>query len=891
MGFFTTGELEKGAKKEIDVDQLEPECGKCKLDQSCLTPKIKVSGEGRKGILVISGYPSQEDDHYGSTLLGAPGKLLGDSLRKHGISLSRDCWKIHAVSCRPPESRFPGNPTHKEIKCCAPYLEKIIRQLKPKFILSLGSVSNTSLFGEDFSNREAARWRAYEIPDQKFGCYIVPLYAPSYIIEKEKDKNLKCTFEKDIKRVAHCLKLTFKTFSDYEQYVTILTEYKSVVSLLKRILKKKPLIAFDYETTGLKPYRKGHKLSTIGVAVSTKKAYAFPFNYKSFWTKLEFKTIKDLWKKILRDKKIKKIVQNWKFEDSWGKVHVGSRATSWHWDTMMAEHILDNRRSSTGMKFQAFVRYGIRPYDKVIAPFLKSKNGEFNTIEKAPFRELLIYNGLDCIFTMMRYKDQTVTLPRMKGMYNAYKLFINGLHTMGTMQNNGIPVDMDYYAQKEKDLTTQMKEMNKYLEEGREARKFKDTFGRPISLTSNQDLGKLFYEVLGKPAVYTAAKNYKTDKVTLEGLNLPFVDKLIEVKKLEKAKGTYLAQFTREEVLGRIHPFFDLHIPVSYRSSSSMPNFQNLPNRDAIIKALIRMGIVPSPGCRLGEQDFSGAEVITSVCYHQDRNFYNYLVDPSTDMHRDNATDLWMLPHDMLERKYKDKAIKKKVKDIRFFAKNNWTFAQFYGDWFGSCGKMLWENVVQAGLELPNGMSVRDHLESKGIYELGEMENYEPTEGSFLEHCKYVEDKMWNERFPTYTQWKKDIVEFYQRYGFIETFLGFRFQGYMDRKQCTNYPIQGTSFHLLVYTLNEVAKFIQKNKLRTKLIGQIHDSIISDIDNDELSFYVHGVNNIVEDLQNRFKWLIVPMEIETELSQLREDGGNFAEMTEYSMEEIDKMVA
>jgi len=883
MGFFTSSELNKITTIKIDVDQLEPNCMQCKLYTTCVTSKIKVSGEGRKGILIISEYPSEEEDQYGTALLGSSGKLLADGLREHGISLRKDCWVMNAVSCKPPSGRAPS---HKEIKCCYPNVEKAIRTLKPKLILSLGSISNTSLFGEDFSNRQVERWRAYEIPDQKFGCYIVPLYHPNFVLDKETDKNRKCTFTKDLKRVAHCLKLTYEAFTDYEQYVSILTDFKAVKSLLKRIINRKPTIAFDYETTGLKPYRKGHKICTIGIAVSTKKAYAFPFNYKSFWTESEFKILLNLWGKILRDKKIKKVVQNWKFEDSWSKVHVGTRATSWHWDTMMAEHILDNRKASTGLKFQTFVHYGVRPYDTAIKPFLKSKNGEFNTIEKAPFRELLIYNGLDCIYTMMRYRDQSITLPRMKEMFSAYKLFMRGLHTMGTIQNNGIPVDVSYYEQAEKDLEVQMKEMNKYLSEGREATKFKETFGKEISLTSNQDLGKLFYDVLGKPPVYTANGNYKTDKVTLEGLNLPFVDKLIEVKKLEKARGTYLAQFTREEVMGKIHPFFDLHIPVSYRSSSSMPNFQNLPNRDAIIKALIRMGIVPSPECRIGEQDFSGAEVITSVCYHQDKNFYNYLVDPTTDMHRDNATDLWMLPNDMLERKDYSKEQKKLVKMIRFFAKSDWTFAQFYGDWFGSCGKALWENVVEAGLELPNGITVRDHLESKGIYELGTIDNYEATEGSFLEHCKHVEDKMWNERFPEYTQWKKDIVEFYQRYGFIETYLGFRFQGYMDRKQCTNYPIQGTSFHLLVYTLNEIAKFIRKNKLRTKLIGQIHDSILSDIHKDETAFYMEGVSNIVADLQNRFKWLIVPMEIEHELSALREDGGSFAQMTEYSLKQI-----
>jgi hypothetical protein len=194
--------------------------------------------------------------------------------------------------------------------------------------------------------------------------------------------------------------------------------------------------------------------------------------------------------------------------------------------------------------------------------------------------------------------------------------------------------------------------------------------------------------------------------------------------------------------------------------------------------------------------------------------------------------------------------------------------------------------VVEAGLKLPNGMTCKEWLESQGIFELGEMINYEPTPGSFLEHCKEVELKMWNERFPEYTKWKKDIVEFYQNYGFIETYFGFRFTGYIDSKQCTNFPIPGTSFHLLLFTLIKIEQFLKKNKLKTKIIGQIHDSVILDLHKNEIVFVLTGINKIVSELSRRFKWLIVPMEIEIEMSRLKEKGGTFSEMEEFTFQEV-----
>jgi DNA polymerase-1 len=882
MGFFSNNELVKKTKKEIDIDQLNPDCGKCGLYKNCIHPKIKYTGEGKKEILIISDYPGKQEDEFGIHLVGENGDFLKKELKRIKISLHKDCWKIAAVNCSPPLRTIPS---HKHLKCCYPMVQQTILKLKPKVIILLGNIAVTSLFGEDFSNRTILRWRAHQIPDEKFKCFILPLFAPYQLIKQAKDKNLQATFRRDLKRINVCLKKSFEESINYEQYVTILQDFKRVKTLLKRILKRKQTISFDYETTGLKPHRNGHKIVTIGVSVSPTKAYAFPFDFKSFWTKKELHEIKSLWHKIIADKDIKKICHNIKFEDSWSAIRIGSRIQKIHWDAMIAQKIIDNRAASTGLKFQTFIRYGVRPYDKTIAPFLKAK-GEFNTVEQAPLKDLLIYNGLDCIFTHMLYKDQKSYLEKMKELYSAYRFFLRGIQTMSTIQLNGINVNNEYYEKVGNELTERISKAKKYLTEGREARKFKEQFKRDIKITSNQDLGKLFFEVLGKNPVYTEAGNYKTDSKTLESLNLPFVDKLSSMKRLEKAKGTYLAQFEREVYKGKIHPFFDLHIPVSYRSSSSKPNFQNIPKRNAEIKKLIRMGIVPSKDSVICEADFSGAEVITSVCYHKDKNFYNYLIDPTTDMHRDNATDLLKLPHEMLERKDYSSEQKKLVKMIRFFAKNNWTFAQFYGDWFGSCGPNFWENVVEAGLKLPNGMTCKEWLESQGIFELGEMINYEPTPGSFLEHCKEVELKMWNERFPEYTKWKKDIVEFYQNYGFIETYFGFRFTGYMDSKQCTNFPIQGTSFHLLLFTLIKIEQFLKKNKLKTKIIGQIHDSVILDLHKNEIVFVLTGINKIVSELSRRFKWLIVPMEIEIEMSRLKEKGGTFSEMEEFTFQEV-----
>jgi len=586
--FFSASELQQ-TKIEVDIDQLEPDCNKCKLDKNSSHPKIGISGEGKRKILIIGEFSSEEEDAYGNAFVGETAFFLKKKLQLSNIILQRDCWKVNAVACKPTKVI----PSHTQIQCCYPKIQKLIMELQPKTILLCGSIAITSLLGKDFSDRSVNRWRMYCIPDEKFKCNIVPIHHPGFILGNKRDINAKSQYKRDMQLVGNTLfEKPYKPRLDYESFVTILTDFTKVKTLLQRIIKRKPKIAYDYETTGLKPYRKGHKIVTIGIAVSETKAFAFPFNYKDFWTLKEFEIIKKLWVKILKNKYIDKITHNWKYEAAWSMELLKVKPKC-HFDTMMGVHILDNRSKSTALKFQTFINFGVRPYDKNIKPFLQAKNGEFNTIEKAPFKDLLTYNGLDCIFAFMLYEK---TIPRIVGnkkLLRAYNFFIEGLNVMVNMQHTGISANLKYYNKTEKFLQKKIDKISVYLTSGCEAQSFQKMYHRPIKITSNQDLGKLFYNVLGKPPIFTAKGQYKTDKSTMESLNLPFVEKLLEMKKYEKARGTYLGQFFREIVDGRIHPFFDLHIPISYRGSSSRPNWQNMPKRDPEIGNLIRKGITP----------------------------------------------------------------------------------------------------------------------------------------------------------------------------------------------------------------------------------------------------------------------------------------------------------
>lgn len=1207
--FFTSSELKKYTKLEVDTSTLESNCMKCKLDQGCKNPRIEVSGMGEKGILIITNTPSSSDTRYNSVLSGEDGDYLKKELLKHDIVLNRDCYKISAIRC------FTTEVVKKQkTTMCSPYIHKLIYELKPKLVLVLGGMGIWSLF-PDFGDKDPwQRWRGLMVRDYKFQTHIFTASSPEFIVERENDIHRRLLFERD-------LKSCFDQFKDlpsadvepeYEKRVTKLTDFKQVIDKLTYIKNEVDKLYFDYETTGLVPFIKGHKTASIGFAYNSKEAFALPLEFNNYWTSKELQQIKELWVDILKDRKIKKLSHN-SFEDLWSFGMFGVR-TYTYWDTLLGAHLLDNRSNFCGLKFQTMINFGIRPYDEHMSKYLKSKNSPFNTIEKAPLHDLLIYNGLDCLFGMKLYEKQKSIMLRTSRLLDAMRFFMRGIHSMVTLQINGIKLKDGYYDGIEKELDDIVEEKMRVLLQRPEAIEFKKRYGRELDVNKNADLGKVLYDILNLPKVYTDKGNLKTDKATTANFKADFINTLNDKNKYGNIKSKYIGQIKRSVVNGKLHPSFNLHVPVSYRSSASAPSWQNFPKRDKEVKRYIRNGVVPRYNRVLSEIDFSGAEVCVSAAYHQDPTFINYLVDPTTDMHRDcfsmdtkilteggfkfyseiqegdkvgqfnpetdkieyvvptariykdysgdmcylrsNYIDTLTTPnHRMYLKKLNEEYAIVKAKDIvkmSYYArtgadlsevqesgdfyfppvygtgynstkkyhdeftiksddmfellgylitdghfkyhkqvayrislsqikephrtkmkscidriksytnfkfheeKNKWSmsnksfcswlisnftdnkidrripdfiknaptrqlklffdgcmlgdgltqgsryssnfytpsrnmvedfqfismrlgystrfvkcplkggrtvqvynisikfkdechvkgreeyygtehyegkvfcftvptgllvtqrnnkisvqgncaidiyqldnnelthpnmtkeeksragelrqsvkgffvFAQLYGDWYGSCAESIWyQNVAKEGLVLPDGTPLRDHMASKGIKTLEDL----------TEVCKVAEDIMWNERFPVYTQWKHDTTQFYRKHGYIENKQGFRFTGYMDWKQCCNFPIQSSSFHLLLHVIRKIDDYLVQKKMKTKLVGQIHDSIIADIYLPELDEYLYIANKFISQLKADHPWLVVPVEMDAEISLPSRYGGCFTNLYE-----------
>ena len=395
VGFFTAKDF-----KITNPAVLASGCGRCRLFKNCITPKMKPFGECKRGLMILGEAPGANEDAKGIPFIGKSGRLLNDMLQDCGIDVKRDAVKLNAVSCRPPKNRTPSA---MEIESCRSRVWKAIKEYKPRVILALGMVSLQSLLAHRWFDEDGLgamqRWRGFAAPDKELECWVCPTFHPAYILRMEKEPVYEKVFFKDIKNAVRHLDMPVPKYENVEENVHVLTKEEDVCARLTRIRKNKPVVVFDYETTGLKPFNEAQSIVYIGIADSLSSAMCFPAETMPNAVRL--------WGEICADPEIPKIAHHISFEDLWTREKIGVQVQNWMMCTMETAHVLDQRKGVCGLKFQAYVKTGVTDYSSGISPYLKPTTGSkkwlgdnaVNTIRQAPPAEVMKYCGLDCLNT------------------------------------------------------------------------------------------------------------------------------------------------------------------------------------------------------------------------------------------------------------------------------------------------------------------------------------------------------------------------------------------------------------------------------------------------------------------------------------------------------------
>jgi DNA polymerase-1 len=453
----------------------------------------------------------------------------------------------------------------------------------------------------------------------------------------------------------------------------------------------------------------------------------------------------------------------------------------------------------------------------------------------------------------------------------AYKLLHEGTLSMADAEAAGFRVDVEYVARKKAFIEKKRDYLDAQFKDTKFYHHWQYTVKGTVNPDSPQQLANFLYKTKGiKTLKTTDSGQGSTDEETLKQLNIPELNILLEKTRYKKAVDV-LKGFEREQIDGYIHPFYNLNLVKSYRSSSDSPNFQNIPKRDEEIMQICRKALYPRPGHQFLEIDYSGLEVRVNACINKDPRLIKYVCDPSSDMHRDVAIQLFLL--DNFDKKIPEHSL------LRYIAKNGFVFPEFYGSYWknvaasiacshGKLGHGKW--LPGQGIPMPEG-TLADHFLSKGIKSLA----------GFEKHVQKIEADFWGKRFVGYSKWKEQNWARYKKNGYVDLLTGFRCGGVMDKKQVNNYPGQGAAFHCLLWSFNELNRTRKAQSWDTLLVGQVHDSIILDVKPNELEHVAKVARRITcQDLPNAWPWIIVPLDVEMSLSPV---DGSWAHSDKYEL--------
>lgn len=743
--------------------------------------------------------------------------------------------------CKIIEDGHPSNEKQNAYaKCCQPAIYEIIGKVKPDFIVAFGNSAISALY----SNRTDAGcnchlWRGHIIPDQRIGAWVV-CTLPMMSEKKDGEQGVLWRMIKEDLALIKSAS-SFPQYGDIKDKVEILTENQAIAYL--ETIPDGSTIALDYETSGLKPDNKGHFIKCCSVCVNTDDfAVCFPYSDK----------VGISWRKVLANPKIGKVAHNLKMEDRWSRSKVGTVVAGWVWDTCLGAHCINTTSGFSGLKFQSLIMFGIEDYSDDVHKYLTAEDSNTkNKINDCPEKALFTYCGIDSWMCLELYALQVKELSsRINNMGDSFvdgvKFLTNTARAFSIMEENGVKLDSDLMATFTTEIEGKLKDATDIFKKTDLYAKWVNRFGAATALTSDDQLRKLLFDDIGlTPLHFTDNGKPSVDEDSLTDMTLDGLDSFIEVKKFNKIVGTYYAQFKRElSDYGLIHCEMRLNTARSFRSSCTNPNLQNISNRDKDYARYTRSLFLPHEnGWQIVEADLKGCEVCGAACHTKDKNLITYVSNPKLDMHRDVGVHLCKC----------DKALISK--DLRSILKM-YTFGSFFGSYWKNTAPILWKQFMIHHPKLTDGTPIFDHLASNGVSNLD----------SFLGVTQDADDYFWNEQFAGFKNWKEAQWDLYLSQGYIDTFTGFRRIGPLSRNQAINTPIQCDSGHLNMWLCQYILAQVKRNGLRVRLFLQIHDSVLAVVHPDDLDAYCNLYHTGIARLRELWKWIIVPLEIEFEVS-------------------------
>lgn len=579
-------------------------------------------------------------------------------------------------------------------------------------------------------------------------------------------------------------------------------EYRTVRSAeeLRALIKQLMTfdeVCFDTETTGLDIFC--DRIIGISFAVRAHEAWYVPVDQS------DIEQYAEIVRPLFESESTAKIGQNIKFDmmmmRGWGIEMRGRK-----FDTMIMHYLLDPE-SRHNMDFLA-ERY--LNYSPISIETLIGKGAKQLTMDMIGVDRVAEYAAEDADVTLQLKHVLYPELERL-GMTSLYHDIEEPMiDVLADIEMAGVRIDTRSLA----DYAVELNAMLSRLEG-----EIRAIAGEPaLNVNSTRQLGEVLFakmRIAEKPKM-TRTKQFSTEEEYLQGFarEHEIVRKILEYRGVKKLLSTYveaLPQLVNRRT-GRIHTSFNQAVTATGRLSSTNPNLQNIPIRDALGKPIRAAFVASDDDHVLLSADYSQIELRLMAHLSGDRALIDAFIG-GEDIHAATAALLFRKP------------IAEVTQEERRRAKTA-NFGIIYG--ISSFG-------LSQRLDIPR-------KEAKDI-----------IEGYF-------------ESYPDVKRYMTEVVEKAKEQGYVTTIFGRRrilndiasrnavARGLAERN-AINAPIQGSAADIMKIAMVEIRRRFRAEGIRSKMILQVHDEVVVDTLRSELT----AVERIVREAMESAAALRVPL--------------------------------
>ena len=582
----------------------------------------------------------------------------------------------------------------------------------------------------------------------------------------------------------------------------------------EEILEKK-FFAIDTETTSLDTLNA--ELVGISMCIDSGKACYIPIAHQTNQT--EYKDIegkqldKDIVLKrlqpLLADESILKIGHNIKYDikvfDKY-KCQVNSFD-----DTMLMSHCINGGQQRHSL--DSVAKYLLNHETIKLKDLIGSGKKELNFMN-VPINLAADYAAEDADVTFQAWKILKKELVK-KSVYSVYQNIDKPMiSVLIDAELKGIEVDKIQLQRLSEFFEKKLREL--------ESRIF-TTVGIKFNIGSPKQLGEILFEKLKLPGgKKNKSGSFQTGADILEDLSskgFEITSHLLEWRKISKLKSTYSDSLMLHvnNFTGRVHSSFNLAGTSTGRLSSSDPNLQNIPIRDAEGKK-IREAFIAKEGAKLLSLDYNQIE-LRLLAHIADVKGLKEAFKNNIDIHSSTASQIFKVPIENV-----DASLRRKAKAINF-------------------------GIIY------------------GISSFGLSRNLKITRS---ESQEFIDNYF--KQFPEIRDYMKTTVEMAKNSGFVNTLFNRRIYlpnintkgpaGGFAERAAINAPIQGSASDIIKRAMIKIHEFLKESQLEADLLLQVHDELIFETNNDNIDEIQKKASEIMEKATLPYLNLDVPLKVE-----------------------------